>query len=163
MYRYIYIYYILYIYIYIAISIIQNHAKSRYLESSCIHNIHRYNPIYPRCISAIVYSLTEPTICWFPEIAVPLFINVHHPFLDGVVHEINQAFWIPPLTIWVNYNISLIWIKAILGWLLLWQPWFRRREVIINLPRYNGMNHGDTMEYHGFLSHRATPPVIIHF
>ena len=24
---------------------------------------------------------------WFPEIGLPLF---HHPFLDGIFHEINQ-------------------------------------------------------------------------
>jgi hypothetical protein len=45
--------------------------------------------------------------------------------------------------IWVNYNISLTWIKAIWGWFpLLIQPWFPVRS---QWDRYNlpsKMNHG---------------------
>ena len=43
--------------------------------------------------------------------------------------------------IWVNYNISLTWIKAILGWLLLLTmiPVREDSEVVIIYPDYMDM------------------------
>ena len=43
-------------------------------------------------------------ILWFPEIGVP----PNHPLVDGMFHEINQHFWIPPfMETPILYSLSM--------------------------------------------------------
>ena len=61
-------------------------------------------------------------------------------FMDWVP-KVRNFKWYGSRCIWVNYNISLTWIKAVWGWfpLLTMIPGFGRSEVVIIYP--DGMDH----------------------